>query len=94
MLIVLPARAGGVALVSVLLCPLMTMSLQEPLRENEDRIGQQNIWVKMFVVASVPWRVTLVMSVSGQWYVLANRFVAGCLRESLCGRTSVVESSL
>ena len=29
MLIVLPAMAGGVALVSVLVYPLMTMSLQE-----------------------------------------------------------------
>ena len=94
MLIILSAMAGGVAVMSVLVCPLMTISLQEPVRGNRDRVGQQNVCVKMFVVASVPWRVTLVTSVCGQWYVLASMFVTRCLWASSCGRTFVVESML
>lgn len=46
--------AGGVAVVSVLVCALMTMSLQEPVRVNKDRVGQQNVRGTMFVVECVP----------------------------------------
>ncbi len=54
MLIVLSAMAGGVAVVSVLVCPLMTTSLQEPVRVNKNHVGQQKVRGKMFVVECVP----------------------------------------
>ena len=54
MLIVLSALAGGFAVVSVLLCSWMTMSLQKPVHVYEDRVLQDNIRGKMSVAVYVP----------------------------------------
>lgn len=54
MLIVLSAMAAGVAVVSVLVCLLMTLFLQERVRVNRDRGRQQILHWRIFVVECVP----------------------------------------
>ena len=46
--------AGGGVVVSVLVRPLMTISLREPVAANKDRVGQQSGCRKVFVVECVP----------------------------------------
>ena len=53
MLTVLSAMAAGVAVVLVLICPLITISFQEPVRVNKARLRQQNDPRKMLVVECV-----------------------------------------